>query len=113
MISKLHNRAASGSPVDIMKYLNFLTFDITGDLLFDESFGSLQSENYDHWIANLFDMLRIGCIFLGLRSYGVPVMKLVEIVPAMAKAENTHHSYTKEKMTRRLAKKTDRKDFMR
>jgi hypothetical protein len=43
----------------------------------------------------------------------VPVMKLVEIVPAMAKAENTHHSYTKEKMTRRLAKKTDRKDFMR
>jgi cytochrome P450 len=113
MISKLHNRAASGSPVDIMKYLNFLTFDITGDLLFDESFGSLQSENYDHWIANLFDMLRIGCIFLGLRSYGVPVMKLVEIVPAMAKAENTHHSYTKEKMARRLAKKTDRKDFMR
>jgi hypothetical protein len=73
MISKLHKRAVSGSSVDIMKYLNFTTFDITGDLSFDESFGSLESENYDHWIANIFGMLCSACVMMALRAYGLPV----------------------------------------
>jgi cytochrome P450 len=113
MISKLHKRAASGSPVDIMKYLNFTTFDITGDLSFDESFGSLESENYDHWIANIFGMLRLACIMIALRAFGVPVYMLFKTIPALSKAKNAHGDYTKEKTARRLAKDTDRKDFMR
>jgi hypothetical protein len=31
-----------------MKYLNLTTFDITGDLSFDESFGSWEAEDYEH-----------------------------------------------------------------
>lgn len=113
MISKLDKHASIDKPVDIMKYLNFLIFDITGDLLFDESFGSLESEDYDHWIANIFGMLKFGVICDGLRAYGVPVAKLFDIIPALRRKKNAHYNYTKEKMTKRLQKKTGRKDFMR
>jgi hypothetical protein len=110
---KLHNRAASGTPVDIMKYLNYTTFDITGDLSFDESFDSLKSENYDHWIANIFGMLRVGCIMQAMRAYGFPIDMMFRKVPALAKLKDAHGDYTKEKTARRLAKNTDRKDFVR
>jgi hypothetical protein len=113
MISKLHKRAASNSPVDIMKYLNFTTFDITGDLSFDESFGSLDSQNYDHWIANIFGMLRIGCFMHVMRAYGFPVATMFKTIPALVKLRHAHGDYTKEKTARRLAKETDRKDFIR
>ena len=113
LISKLKVHAASGSPIDIMKYLNFTTFDITGDLTFDESFGSLESENYDSWIAVIFDWIRIGAILRVLRFYGVPVKYLFSLIPALKRGEAIHRSHTGNKMERRLNKNTDRKDFLR
>jgi cytochrome P450 len=62
MISKLDKHASADNPVDIMKYLNFLIFDITGDLTFDETFGTLKTEEYDQSIANIFGMLKFGVI---------------------------------------------------
>lgn len=58
MVSKLHRRAALSSAVEMMKWLNFWTFDITGNLLFDESFVSLESENYHSWIAQVLSWIR-------------------------------------------------------
>lgn len=113
MITKLKWRAATDSPVDMMRYLNFTTFDITGDLAFDESFGSLESENYNDWIANIFGFLWYNGLIQIMRAYGVPVMKLIDMVPALAKQRDAHDDYTKEKAARRLDKKTDRKDFIR
>jgi cytochrome P450 len=113
MVSKLHKRAASDSPVDIMRWLNFSTFDITGDLLFDESFGSLESENYNQWIANMLGMIKLGCLMHAMRAYGIRIEKLFQIIPSLNRVMIAHMNYTKEKLTRRLEKKTDRKDFMR
>jgi hypothetical protein len=113
MIFKLDKHASVDNPVDIMKYLNFLIFDITGDLTFDESFGTLETEEYDQWIANIFGMLKFGVICNLLRAYGVPVAKFFDIIPVLRRGRNAHINYTKEKMIRRLEKKTDRKDFMR
>lgn len=96
-----------------MRYLNFTTFDITGDLAFDESFGSLESENYDSWIATIFNMIQVGCILRVMRFYGVPVQTLFKIVPVLRKGMDAHRNYTADKMERRLNKKTDRKDFTR
>ena len=116
MIEKLHKRALSKAPIDIMRWLNFTTFDITGDLAFDESFGALEAEDYNSWIANLFNLLRVASILQVVRDYpmlGVPLTKLLETVPALRKAKYTHDNYTREKTERRLNKKTERKDFIR
>jgi cytochrome P450 len=113
MISKLRSRAAAGTPVDIMRYFNFTTFDITGDLTFGESFGSLVSEDYDHWIANIFRVIRLVCVIQVMRCYGLAAHKLFKVIPALAKGMEEHKKYTEDKMTRRLENPTDRKDFMR
>jgi hypothetical protein len=113
MISKLRKHALSASPVDIVKYLNFTTFDITGDLAFDDSLGSLESEDLNQWVANTFAMLRVGAIMRVLTGYGLPMNKIIDSIPAMAKARDSHDDYTKLKTARRLDKKTDRKDFIR
>ncbi|CAO2647238.1 Nn.00g081600.m01.CDS01 [Neocucurbitaria sp. VM-36] len=115
MIEKLHKRARSEVPVDIMRWLNFTTFDITGDLAFDESFGALEAEDYNSWIANLFNLLRVASILHVVRDYpmlGMPLTKMLEKVPALRKAKYTHDNYTREKTERRLNKKTERKDFI-
>jgi cytochrome P450 len=113
MISKLSNRAAAGTPVDMMKYFNFTTFDITGDLTFGESFGSLVSEDYDHWIANIFRVIRLVCVIQVMRCYGLAAHKLLRAIPTLFKGMEAHEKYTTDKMTKRLGRKTDRKDFMR
>jgi len=97
----------------MMQYLTFTTFDITGDLSFDQSFGSLESEEYNKWITNIFDMLRVASIMRVMTAYGLPVMKIIDSVPALARARDAHDDYTKEKTRTRLEKKTDRKDFIR
>jgi hypothetical protein len=113
MITKLHKRAAANQPVDIMKYFNFTTFDITGDLMFDESFKSLESENYNDWIANIFKSMRIGQYIYSLMVYGFPVLKIIAGIPVLARDLEKHENHSKEKAARRLKKKTDRKDFIR
>jgi hypothetical protein len=113
MITKLHKRAAANQPVDIMKYFNFTTFDITGDLMFDESFGSLESEDYNEWIANMFNSLRIGQYIHALMGYGFPILRIIANIPVLARDLEKHENHSKDKAARRLKKKTDRKDFIR
>lgn len=99
-----------------MRWLNYTTFDITGDLAFDEPFGALEAEDYNSWIANLFSLLRVASILRVMRDYpllGVPLTIILETVPALRKAKHAHDEYTQEKTARRLDKKTERKDFIR
>ncbi|KAF2852017.1 cytochrome P450 [Plenodomus tracheiphilus IPT5] len=115
MITKFHKHAVSKTPVDIMRWLNFATFDITGDLTFDESFGSLNNENFNVWTATLFKMVRAASALRILREYpivGVPAMALLRFVPALIKARHAHVCFTREKVERRLKSETGRKDFL-
>jgi hypothetical protein len=90
MITKLDKHASTKSLVDIMKFFNFLIFDISGDLTFDESFRTLETEEYDHWIANIFFMLKFGIICNLLRAYGVPVAKFFDIKPVLRRRREAH-----------------------
>jgi cytochrome P450 len=89
LIEKLHKKAASDSQVDLMRWLNFTTFDIIGDLCFGESFDSLKNEDYNFWVANIFKGLKIARM-LGLQSvsdYRITPFEPFEIVPATSKSK--------------------------
>ncbi|KAL6173163.1 hypothetical protein ACJQWK_00726 [Exserohilum turcicum] len=116
LIQKLRKRAVENTPVDLVQWLNFTTFDITGDLTFAESFGALDQETYNVWMANLFNAFRFATILNVINRYpiiGTPLMALLKRVPALARAEHQHNVYTEKKTTKRLATQTDRKDFIR
>jgi hypothetical protein len=92
---------------------DFTTFDITGDLSFDESFGALESGTHSEWVSSLFRVLRVGAMIRVFTAYGLPTPMLFKYIPPLARARDAHDDYTKEKTARRLATKTDRKDFIR
>jgi cytochrome P450 len=58
LIAQLTARAQRGELVDIVKWLNFTTFDIIGDLAFADSFHSLDSSEYHPWVLTIFDSIR-------------------------------------------------------
>lgn len=44
MIQKLNDKTGAGESVDLVKYFNFTTFDIMGDLTFSEGLDMLRND---------------------------------------------------------------------
>ena len=118
LIRKLYEKVqgpAQGE-VDIVRWFNFTTFDLVGDLCFGESFNALQNEEYHSWIAQIFQGLKFVRMFKVMRAYpliGYPILAMIRLFPSLSKARHKHAQYTIEKTARRLDLHTARKDFMR
>lgn len=57
-IAIMARMAANDEQIDIPRYLNYTTFDIIGDLSFQETFGCLASDAYHPWVHMLFSGIR-------------------------------------------------------
>lgn len=100
----------------MVRWYNYLTFDIIGDLCFGESFGMLEKEDYDFWIANIFKGFKMVRMFRVLRAYpfiGTPILYLMQKIPGVMEARRKHQQYTRDRAAKRLDSETDRRDFMR
>ena len=66
-MDRLSEYAKEGEMVNIVDLLNFLTFDIIGDLTFGESFGGLQRNDYHPWVRFILEGVRnVGAIRLAV-----------------------------------------------
>ena len=117
LVKRLYDQIEGPSKgnVDIVAWLNFTTFDIIGDLEFGEPFGGLERGEYHPWISTIFDSLKMYPYKEVMDSYpplaGL-LRALLGMVPSVAKAMSEHAEFTRVKVMQRLAKKTDRRDFM-
>ncbi|KAI3325430.1 cytochrome P450 [Xylariaceae sp. AK1471] len=73
-LDKLQEHSQGGTHLNIVEWLNFMTFDIIGHLAFSDSFHSLENNAYHPWVRS---------IFLGVRGIefsrflgGYPVLKM-------------------------------------
>ncbi|KAJ6086858.1 hypothetical protein N7467_005772 [Penicillium canescens] len=114
LINKLRLRVKHGdSLVDIKSWMNFTTFDITGDLMFGESFDCLKDSQLHPWIRLIFDSMKV-IAFHGVANQ-FPLIKgaLGLLVPAEAKRKGQEHfDMTAQKVDRRLETNMARPDFM-
>jgi cytochrome P450 len=114
LIKKLRLRVKHGeSLIDIKAWLNFTTFDITGDLMFGESFDCLKDSQLHPWIQLIFGSIK------ALAMYGIinqfPWIKWILdlLLPAEAKRKSQEHfDLTAQKVDRRLETNMARPDFM-
>jgi cytochrome P450 len=99
--------------INVVKWYNYVTFDLIGDLGFGESFGCLESEVYHPWMAIIFDSLKAATQFATLRFYP-PFDGLLEaLIPAsVKKMAEQHWQLACDKLDRRLQLKTDRPDLI-
>ncbi|KAL9122895.1 MAG: hypothetical protein Q9187_000546 [Circinaria calcarea] len=117
LISQLRQRVegCAAGKVDIVMWYNCTTFDIIGDLAFGQPFGSLEKGEYHFWIRNIFkavkmtQMMRISNAFPVIRVYK---SAMAQLYPGSSEARAKHAKYSVEATDKRLAMKTQRKDFM-
>lgn len=109
---KDHARDPS-KPLNIVAWYNYTTFDIIGDLAFGESFQSLENSALHPWVALIFDSLRQGTMLSIARKYIRNIDYLIAMAfPSSIAALQKREEYTRDKLSRRLANKEPRPDFV-
>ncbi|KAF2102014.1 isotrichodermin C-15 hydroxylase [Rhizodiscina lignyota] len=100
--------------LDMVKWYNFITFDIMGDLAFGESFHSLDNRDYHPFIAMIFQgaVQSIGYNII-MRIY--PLLKRVSTLLGLGVPEAKRREllqFASNKVDDRMSLETTRPDFM-
>lgn len=115
LMSRLKDAAESQLPVDLVKWYNLTTFDIIGDLAFGESFGGLENSQYHHWVATIFESVKM-IPFIKLKDALPLIFNLLAIfIPKrLLDARKRQELHTRTTVQKRLQNSVayDRGDFM-
>lgn len=118
MIGKLRNEIArkdmsSTSTVDIKNWMNYTTFDITGDLMFGESFDCLKDSQLHPWIQLIFSSIKALAIAGVAQQFPILRTILDALIPSDVQRKATEHfNLAAQKVDRRLETNMARPDFM-
>lgn len=105
LMNNIHDFARQGESFDIVKWFNFFTFDIIGDLSFGESFGCLEQGEFHFWITLIFDAVKAGAIEQASRRFataGSSTQKWLQksLQGDLARGRASHLKYSREKVMR-------------
>ncbi|OCK73119.1 cytochrome P450 [Lepidopterella palustris CBS 459.81] len=113
LIQKLRDRAKMGEVVDMVSWYNWTTFDLIGDLSFGEPFDCLKEASYHPWVAIIFANIKMSCFLAAAERIPGATSLLRYLVPKSAQeSRKSHQDMTEEKVNKRLARQTDRADFI-
>lgn len=114
LISRLHDRARKGEVVDMVKWYNFTTFDLIGDLAFGDSFKCLDSGGYHPWVAMIFDGFKMFTYLHALKRLPSLLFLKDLIMPRKIAQSSIEHFHLTSRTARKRVEsgKTDREDFM-
>ncbi|KAJ5114520.1 hypothetical protein NUU61_000279 [Penicillium alfredii] len=115
LIAKLRaGIAKKGSPrIDIKNWMNYTTFDITGDLMFGESFDCLKDNQLHPWIKLIFSSIKALSINGVVHQFPPLGALLNAFIPQEVKRKaQEHFNLAAQKVDRRLETNMVRPDFM-
>ena len=115
LISSLHEqvKGPTQGKVDVVKWFNWMSFDIIGDLAFGESFDCLKNERYHPWVEMIFGNLKGIALLSACNRFSALRRILPQLIPkSLIKMKDDHWAYTGEKIARRMELGTDRPDLM-
>jgi cytochrome P450 len=114
LVSKLKemSKAEPNESIDIVRWLNFTTFDIMGDLTFGEPLGLLEKSDYTPWAALIFQVLRAGTYIRVLKMSPIFNRILKVWIPSgLKKKRDEHFNFSIDRVNKRLDTKTERPDI--
>ena len=114
LIERLRESVAKGEDtVDILRWYQYATLDIIGDLCFGESFHCLESGENHPWIATIYKNLR-AIKFMGALQCFPPMDWVTRVaMPASVKAKmQSTFAWSQNRITKRIKQKTERSDIM-
>lgn len=101
--------------MDVVRWYNYTTFDILGELAFGESFGCLQDGIMHPWITNLFSSLKDGALSKVANSFPRPINDWICCFKPKSgvTAQKDEYDFATRKAKARIqAGDVDRADFM-
>jgi len=100
-------------PIDMVKWYNWTTFDILGDLAFGESFHSLENSAYHPWVSLIFDSIKAVSFMTSAKRFPPLDGLLIRLTPKhLLEKRDSHQRLVKEKVAKRMEQQSDRPDFM-
>lgn len=113
LFKRLRKFSVDKETVDILSWFNYATFDIIGDLSFGEPFGCLEESTYHPWVSFIVKALRSISVDSTLKRMGILHTLLVMVTPkSVLMKYKEHGELSTQKVHKRLATNTDRKDFV-
>lgn len=115
LMQKLQGVAAAGNPTDMVKWINFTTFDLIGDLALGKSFDCLNNNEYHSWVRGLQEGTKIGPYIRAIATYTDFKRFWRLLAPASIKrARARHEEYVRVNAKERIAKGAleERRDFL-
>ncbi|KAF2878220.1 cytochrome P450 [Massariosphaeria phaeospora] len=119
MIEELRKRCLQGqnsksAVVNIVEWFCFVTFDITGDLGFAESFHCLESNSMHPWVEELFSYGRVGALVAAMRHYAVLFKIFMQCIPkSVLDASLANFNWGVQKTHQRLNLEVQREDWIK
>lgn len=115
LIKQLSGRAhpQDDGVVDIVRWYNFTTFDIIGDLAFGEPFGCLRDATWHRWIGVLFSVLKSGNYMRAARRFPSPIKEIFLFFTPKKLIQDRKYQYefSSARIEKRLQEGSARPDF--
>ena len=97
--------------LDIKTWYNWTTFDVIGDLVFGESFGSLERAKDDPWVEAINGSIRFLGIINGVKHMGLESL-FMWLVKMTNKSRAEHDRRMMDKVRRRVEMDKERPDLI-
>lgn len=96
--------AESAVVLDLHEWLNFLTFDLIGDLAFGESYDCLEKGVFHPWVAPIFEVTHMSAIMSSLSHYPWLKSTLLRVFRRLIQTKmRDHQAHTRQKLEARMA----------
>ncbi|KAF2732406.1 cytochrome P450 [Polyplosphaeria fusca] len=103
--------AATSGPVDVVKWYNWTTFDLIGDLAFGESFHCIRNQETDPWIAAIFGSVKFLPIATAIEDYGLGTLLKLLMPRHLLEMQARNAESARKKMRKRIQKGAGQYDF--
>ena len=111
-IKQLHEMSGENKPVNMMRWYNFCTFDIVGDLAFGEPFECLTKRDFHPWVAIIFDSIKFMAISIAMKHFPLIYGILERCIPKdIREKDEQRRQFSHQKVLRRIESGTSRPDF--
>ncbi|KAK1995931.1 cytochrome P450 monooxygenase [Colletotrichum falcatum] len=99
--------------VEMTSWLNWLTFDIVGDLAFGEPFGCLENSSYHSWVSLTFEVLKFVRLRSEIQKFG-PLVTLMQnfLLGNLVQNFEENRKLATLRVRKRIEVGTDRPDFI-
>lgn len=114
LIEKLGKAASDSSgEINLVKWFDYCTFDIIGDLAFGESFNCMHEDRYHDWVYGLVHHFKAAVITSSIRHFPLLYCFLMWTIPKDSLLKQQQHLLmAREKVQRRLSMEKDRPDLL-